>query len=109
MKEKGQEVPVDKCFVGFDAYQKVIDAGVDIVILATPPSFRPEHLAAAIAAKKHVFAEKPVCVDPVGARSVMATGQKAKGMELMYRNRYTAPSPARLCCQLAAGCTGSYR
>jgi myo-inositol 2-dehydrogenase / D-chiro-inositol 1-dehydrogenase len=82
MKEKGQDVPVDKCFVGFDAFQKVIDSGVDIVILATPPSFRPEHLAAAIAAKKHVFAEKPVCVDPVGARSVMATGLKAKGLEL---------------------------
>ena len=82
LKEKGQDVPVDKCFVGFDAFQKVIDAGVDLVILATPPSFRPEHLAAAIAAKKHVFAEKPVCVDPVGARSVMATGQKAKGLEL---------------------------
>ncbi len=62
LKEKGQEVPVENCFVGFDAYQKVIDAGVDIVILATPPFFRPEHLAAAIQAKKHVFAEKPVCL-----------------------------------------------
>jgi predicted dehydrogenase len=82
LKEKGQEVPVENCFVGFDAFQKVIDAGVDIVILATPPYFRPEHLAAAIQAKKHVFAEKPVCVDPVGARSIMATGLKAKGMEL---------------------------
>jgi myo-inositol 2-dehydrogenase/D-chiro-inositol 1-dehydrogenase len=82
MKEKGQDVPLDKCFVGFDAYQKVIDAGVDLVILATPPSFRPDHLAAAVAAKKHIFAEKPVCVDPVGARSVMATAQKAKGLEL---------------------------
>jgi myo-inositol 2-dehydrogenase / D-chiro-inositol 1-dehydrogenase len=82
LKEKGQDIPVEKCFVGFDAYQKVIDSGVDIIILATPPSFRPEHLAAAISAKKHVFAEKPVCVDPVGARSVMATGQKAKGMDL---------------------------
>lgn len=82
LKEKQQEVPLDKCFVGFDAYQKVIDAGVDIVILAAPPSFRPEHLAAAVAAKKHIFAEKPVCVDPVGARSVMATAQKAKGMDL---------------------------
>ena len=82
LKEKQQEVPPDKCFVGFDAYQKVIDAGVDIVILATPPFFRPDHLAAAIQAKKHVFAEKPVCVDPVGARSIMATAQKAKGMEL---------------------------
>lgn len=82
LKEKGQEVALDKCFVGFDAYQKVIDAGVDIVILATPPYFRPEHIAAAVAANKHVFAEKPVCVDPVGARSVMASSQKARGMEL---------------------------
>ena len=82
LKEKKQEVPVENCFVGFDAYQKVIDAGVDIVILATPPYFRPQHLSAAIQAKKHVFSEKPVCVDPVGARSVMATAQQAKGMEL---------------------------
>jgi myo-inositol 2-dehydrogenase/D-chiro-inositol 1-dehydrogenase len=82
LKEKGQEVPIDKCFVGFDAYQKVLDAGVDLVILATPPAFRPDHLAAAVAAKKHIFAEKPVCVDPVGARSVMATAQKAKGLDL---------------------------
>ena len=81
-KEKGQDVPMENCFVGFDAYQKVIDAGVDIVILATPPSFRPDHLAAAVQAKKHIFAEKPVCVDPVGARSVMATALKAKGMDL---------------------------
>ncbi len=82
LKEKGQEVPIENCFVGFDAYQKVIDAGVDIVILATPPFFRPEHLAAAVQAKKHIFSEKPVCVDPVGARSVMATAKKAEGMEL---------------------------
>jgi predicted dehydrogenase len=82
LKEKGQEVPVENCFVGFDAFQKVIDSGVDIVILATPPYFRPEHLAAAVQAKKHIFSEKPVCVDPVGARSVMATAKKAEGMEL---------------------------
>jgi len=82
LKQKGQEIPEDKCFVGFDAYQKVIDAGVDIVIMATPPSFRPEHLEAAVAARKHVFAEKPVCVDPVGARSVMATALKAKELGL---------------------------
>ncbi len=82
LKEKGQEVPAENCFVGFDAYQKVIDAGVDIIILATPPFFRPEHLAAAVQAKKHIFSEKPVCVDPVGARSVMATAKKAAGMEL---------------------------
>jgi predicted dehydrogenase len=80
--KKGQEIAEEKCFVGFDAFQKVIDSGVDIVILATPPFFRPEHLAAAVAARKHVFAEKPVCVDPVGARSVMATAQKAKELGL---------------------------
>jgi predicted dehydrogenase len=82
LKQKSQEVPLENCFVGFDAFQKVIDSGVDIVILATPPFFRPEHLAAAVAAKKHIFAEKPVCVDPTGARSVMATAKKAEGLEL---------------------------
>ena len=82
LKETKQEVPADKCFVGFDAYQKVIESGVDLVILATPPFFRPEHFEAAIQARKHVFMEKPVCVDPVGARSIMATAKKAEGMEL---------------------------
>jgi len=81
-KEKGQVVPEEMCFVGFDNYQKVIDAGVDMIITATPPYFRPEVFAAAVAARKHVFMEKPVCVDPVGARSIMATAEKAKGMEL---------------------------
>ena len=82
LKEKQQEVPVENCFVGFDAFQKVIDSGVDIVIMASPPYFRPEHLAAAVTAKKHIFAEKPVCVDPTGARSVMATAKKAEGLGL---------------------------
>ncbi|MFN8256878.1 MAG: Gfo/Idh/MocA family oxidoreductase [Bacteroidales bacterium] len=81
-KEKNVEVAPEKCFVGFDAFQKVIDAGVDVIILATPPYFRPEHMAAAIQAKKHVFAEKPVAVDPAGARSIMATSQKAAGLGL---------------------------
>ena len=82
IKKEGQTVPDEKCFVGFDAFQKVIDSGVDVVILATPPFFRPDHFAAAVAARKHVFMEKPVCVDPVGARSVMATALKAKELEL---------------------------
>jgi len=81
-KTKSVEVPEDKCFVGFDAFQKVIESGVDVIILATPPYFRPEHFAAAIDARKHVFMEKPVCVDPVGARSVIATARKASGMGL---------------------------
>jgi len=82
LKEKNQEVPVENCFVGFDAFQKVLDSNVDIVILATPPYFRAEHLAAAVAAKKHIFAEKPVAVDPTTARSVMATAKKAEGLGL---------------------------
>jgi predicted dehydrogenase len=80
--KKGQEIADENCFVGFDAFQKVINAGVDLIILATPPFFRPEHFAAAIDARKHVFMEKPVCVDPVGARSVIATARKAQGLEL---------------------------
>ena len=82
LKNHGQEVPAENCFVGFDAYQKVIDSGVDVILLATPPFFRPMHLEAAVQAKKHVFAEKPVAVDPTGARSVMATAKKAEGLGL---------------------------
>jgi myo-inositol 2-dehydrogenase/D-chiro-inositol 1-dehydrogenase len=66
-------VPVERQFVGFDSYQKVIDSGIDIVILAGPPHFRPRHLRAAVEAGKHVFMEKPVAVDPVGVRSVLAS------------------------------------
>jgi myo-inositol 2-dehydrogenase / D-chiro-inositol 1-dehydrogenase len=68
----------DRCFSGFDAYQKVLASGVDMVILATPPVFRPEHLAAAIAAGKHVFMEKPVAVDAKGVRSVIASSDLAR-------------------------------
>ena len=82
LEAKGQEVDAEKCFVGFDAYQKVIDSGVDIILDATPPFFRPLHLEAAVQARKHAFVEKPVCVDPVGARSIMAIARKAKSMDL---------------------------
>jgi len=75
-------VPDDKCFVGLDAYQKVIDTDVDVVLLVTPPYFRPEHFKAAVQAKKHVFMEKPVAVDPVGIRSVIASARAAKQMGL---------------------------
>jgi predicted dehydrogenase len=72
------EVDPDRCFVGLDAYQKVIDSGVDVVLLATPPGFRPQHLEAAIAAGKHVFCEKPMATDAPGVRSVLASVAKAK-------------------------------
>jgi predicted dehydrogenase len=71
------QVSDDTCFTGWDNYQKVIDSGVDVVLLATPPHFRPMQLRAAVEAGKHVFMEKPVCVDPVGARSVMKSGEIA--------------------------------
>jgi len=70
-------VPPERCFGGFDSYHKAIASGCDYVILATPPSFRPLHFAAAVEAGKHCFVEKPVAVDPAGARSVIATGEKA--------------------------------
>ena len=78
---KTQDVPEDMCFIGFDAYQKVIDT-VDIVMLVTPPAFRPLHFNAAVAAGKHVFMEKPLCVDPVGARLILTTAKQADTQEL---------------------------
>jgi myo-inositol 2-dehydrogenase / D-chiro-inositol 1-dehydrogenase len=67
----------DKCFIGFDAYQHVINSDVDVVLLTTPAHFRSIHLKAAIEAGKHAFIEKPVAVDPVGARSIIASSELA--------------------------------
>jgi myo-inositol 2-dehydrogenase/D-chiro-inositol 1-dehydrogenase len=80
----GEKVKVtpETSFVGFDAYQKVIDSGVDVVLLATPPGFRPLHLKAAIDAGKHVFCEKPVAVDGPGVRSVLESAAKAREKKL---------------------------
>jgi predicted dehydrogenase len=72
----------DRCFAGFDAYQKVLSAGVDMVILATPPGFRPCHFKAAIEAGKHVFMEKPVATDPCGIRTVIAAAEMATQKKL---------------------------
>jgi predicted dehydrogenase len=79
------DVPDDRVFAGFDAYEKAIAAGPDIVLLTAPPGFRPLHYAAAIAAGKHVFMEKPVCVDAPGFRSVMETNKLAdqKGLKVV--------------------------
>jgi len=71
-------VPEERCFDGFSGYQKVLEQPVDIVLLATSPNFRPLHFAAAVQAGKHVFMEKPVAVDPPGARRVMAAGEEAR-------------------------------
>jgi predicted dehydrogenase len=76
------KLPNVQGFSGFDAYQKVINADVDLVILATPPGFRPAHFAAAVAAGRNVFMEKPVAVDPAGCRSVIETAKLAKQKRL---------------------------
>jgi myo-inositol 2-dehydrogenase/D-chiro-inositol 1-dehydrogenase len=82
------KVPDSACFVGLDAYQKVIDSGVDVVLLATPPGFRPQHLHAAIEAGKHVFCEKPVATDAPGVRSVLESAAKAKAKNLSLVSGY---------------------
>ena len=76
------DVPAERQFVGLDAYRKVLDSGVDVVILATPPGFRPLHLKAAIEAGKHVFAEKPMAVDGPGVRMVLEAAAEAKKKNL---------------------------
>lgn len=72
----------ETCFSGFDAYQKVIAADVDLVLLCAPPGFRPPHFKAAVEAGKHVFMEKPVAVDPAAVRSILASADVADAKEL---------------------------
>jgi hypothetical protein len=69
-------------FLGLDAFQKLINSDVDVVLLATPPGFRPTHLRAVIEAGKHVFCEKPIAVDAPGVRSVLETVKMAKAKNL---------------------------
>ena len=75
---KTYNLPATKIFTGYDAYQKVMATDCTFVLMATPPAFRPVHFAAAVEAGKHCFIEKPVAVDPVGSRSIIASGEKAK-------------------------------
>ncbi len=92
LRELRQKLPPERvtatpetCFTGFDAYQKVVAAPVDLVILASPPVFRSSHLKAAVEAGKHVFTEKPVAVDPQGVKSVIASSELAasKGLAVV--------------------------
>lgn len=81
-KEKNVEVADEQCFIGFDSYEKVIDSGIDVVLLCTPPHFRPTHIEAAVNAKKHIFMEKPIAVDPAGVRKVLASMKRAESLNL---------------------------
>jgi predicted dehydrogenase len=76
------KVTPDKMFIGLDAYEKVLATDIDLVILATPPGFRPQHFEAAVKAGKHVFMEKPVAVDAPGVRKVLAAGEMAMQKKL---------------------------
>jgi predicted dehydrogenase len=89
------DVPEERKFTGFDGYKKAI-ALADVVILATPPGFRPIHFEEAIAQGKHVFMEKPVATDPAGIQKVLATAAIAKqkklnvvvGLQRHYQDSY---------------------
>ncbi|NDA62433.1 MAG: gfo/Idh/MocA family oxidoreductase [Chitinophagia bacterium] len=91
------DVPEERKFSGFDAYKKAI-ALADVVILATPPGFRPIHFEEAIKMGKHVFMEKPVATDPAGVQKVLATAAIAKekklnvvvGLQRHYQDSYRA-------------------
>jgi len=83
LKRVGQDVPKEQCFIGFDAYEKLLaNPEINYVILATPPHFRPAHLLAAIKAGKNVFMEKPAAVDVPGVKTVLEAGELAKKKNL---------------------------
>jgi predicted dehydrogenase len=81
-KLPGYKVGPNDVYTGWNAYKDVVDSGVDLVLFATPPGFRPIHFAYAVEKGKHVFLEKPVAVDPVGVRKVLEIGKKAAAKKL---------------------------
>ena len=76
------DIPRNKRFAGLDAYKQVVDSGVDVVIDCTPPFFRPAHFEYIVKQNKHCFIEKPLFVDAVGYRKVMATAKRAQAKGL---------------------------
>jgi len=105
-------VPENRRFVGFYAFRGLLASGVDVVLLATPPCFRPEHLEAAVAAGKHVFTEKPMAVDAPGVRRAWEAARlaKKKGLSLVsgFCWRYSAPERATME-QIHGGAIGEIR
>jgi predicted dehydrogenase len=89
------DVPAERMFVGFDAYQKAIPLA-DVIILTTPPGFRPIHFEEAVKQGKHIFMEKPVATDPNGVMRVLKAAEEAKkkklnvvvGLQRHYQNSY---------------------
>ena len=89
------KVTNDTAFTGYDAFESVLATDIDMVILATPPAFRPQHLRAAIDAGKNIFTEKPIAVDPMGVRLVIEASEtaKEKGLAIVSgtQRRHQAP------------------
>jgi len=81
-EERGQDIAESRCFVGFDAYQKLLATDVDVVLHATPPHFRPLHMPAIVDARKHMFLEKPLSVDVPGAQMVLQNAERAASLGL---------------------------
>ena len=79
------DVPEERQFLGFDAYKKVLESDIDLVLIATPPGFRPVHFEAAVKAGKHIFAEKPVAVDAAGVRRFLAAVKESKKKDLLVQ------------------------
>ena len=91
LKARGRDkfqVTEETSFAGFDAYKKVIDSGVDVVILTSPPNFRPQHLEYAVEKGVHCFYEKPVAVDAPGVRKVIELAKKAKEKNLGFMSGF---------------------
>src|SRR3954452_20623300 len=80
------KVDAEHRFVGFDAYKKLCASDVDIIMLAANPGYRPMHFEAAVAAKKHIFCEKPMGTDATGIRRFMAAAKKAKDQKLTVKS-----------------------
>ncbi|MDR1224475.1 MAG: Gfo/Idh/MocA family oxidoreductase [Tannerella sp.] len=80
--DKNIDIPENMRFTGLDAYKSVIDSGVDVILVATPPLFRPIHFQYAVEKGKHCFLEKPICVDPAGYRLIVATAKQAAAKSL---------------------------
>lgn len=95
------DVPPARQFSGLDAYQQLIDSGVDVVLLTAPPGFRPKHLAAAVKAGKHIFSEKPMAVDMAGVKSVLESAKLAQSKGVSIQHGY--------CWRFAPGVREAYK
>jgi predicted dehydrogenase len=106
------DVPSERRFVGADAFRRLLDCSVDIVLLTAPPVFRPLHFAAAVASGKHVFMEKPVAVDVPGVRVVLEASEAARRQGLAVSvglQRRHDPAYQEIIAQLQSGAIGEIR